>query len=495
MTTTQERAIRRAVPLRFPEGFRFGAATASYQIEGAATEDGRGMSIWDTFSHLSGKVRGGDTGDVACDSYHRYREDVALVSELGLGAYRFSIAWPRVLPDGFGDVNQKGLDYYRALVDTLREHGIAPVVTLYHWDLPQSLQDVGGWSNRAVAEAFAEYAGVVAEALRDTVAMWITLNEPQVVVQNGHRTGEHAPGITDPARAAAANHHLLLAHGLATDALRSALPSGIPVGITLNLNPVRPAAEGVDSLVATVDAENNGCYLTPVLQGRYPPAARAHIVPDDSIVRDGDLQLISRPIDFLGVNYYAPLYVRHGDWDDLCGAETPMIGYAGVVTYAPPAFERTSMGWLIEPQGLYDIVQRVAREAPGLTLYVTENGCAAEDYVNPEGKVLDEERIKYLHLHLAACARAVADGLPLAGYFVWSLLDNFEWARGYQKRFGIVYVDFSDQRRIVKESARFYAKVVSDRAVPPLPEDPGLLRTAQDNFPANRPAWRVGRTS
>lgn len=467
--STNDLVTARGVGRPLPAGFRLGAATAAYQIEGAAGEDGRGVSIWDTFSHTEGQVRGGDTGDIACDSYHRYREDVALLAELGLSAYRFSIAWPRICPEGRGAVNQKGLDHYKALVEALREQGIEPVATLYHWDLPQALEDEGGWAVRSTADAFADYAGIVAEALGDTVGMWITLNEPQVAANHGYRTGEHAPGVQDVAKASAANHHLLLAHGRALEVLRGRLPSGTPVGITLDLHPVRPAASGLDDLVATVDAEQNGCYLEPILHGRYPAAARAHMVPGPGVVREGDLAAIHAPIDFLGVNYYSPLYVRKGDWGALLGGESRRPGHPGVVTYAPPAFERTAMGWLIDPEGLYELLRRLAVERPGLPLYVTENGCAAEDYVSTDGQVHDPERIKYLHLHLDACARAAAEGVPLRGYFVWSLLDNFEWAWGFQKRFGIVFVDFGDRRRVVKDSARFVAEVAASGTVPPLP--------------------------
>ncbi len=468
--STSDHATRRTEPLPFPAGFRVGAATASYQIEGAAAEDGRGVSIWDTFSHTPGKVRGGDTGDVACDSYHRYRDDAALLAELGLASYRFSISWPRIRPDGRGTVNQKGLDHYKAMVEALLERSIEPVATLYHWDLPQVLEDEGGWAARSTAEAFAEYAGIVAEALGDVVGKWITMNEPQVSANHGYRTGEHAPGLRDEVKAAAANHHLLLAHGLALEVLRRVLPGGTPVGITLDLHPVRPGADGIEELVAMVDAEQNGCYLEPVLHGRYPTAARPHMVPGAPVVRDGDLERIHAPIDFLGVNYYSPLYVRYGAWNALVGGEAPRPGHPGVVSYAPPGFERTAMGWLVDPEGLYELLHRLADERPGLPLYVTENGCAAEDYLATDGQVHDPERVKYLHLHLDACARAAADGVPLHGYFVWSLLDNFEWAWGFQKRFGIVFVDFSDRRRVVKDSARFVAQVAATGAVPPFPE-------------------------
>jgi beta-glucosidase len=458
--------------LGFPDGFTWGASTAAYQIEGAAHEDGRGQSVWDTFSHTPGKVRGGDTGDVACDSYHRYREDVALIASLGLSAYRFSISWPRIQPGGRGPVNQRGLDYYRALLDELGERGIAATATLYHWDLPQELQDEGGWAVRGTAERFAEYAALTAEALGGRVARWITLNEPQVVSANGYRHGEHAPGLRDAAAAAAATHHLLLGHGLATQALRAAGASD--VGITLDLAPVRvlgdAGSEPLEQARIITDAAANGLYLGPVLHGRYPEHAPAGYLPPDRLIADGDLETISAPIDFLGVNYYQPVVLRAGDPADLRRNERPArCQVPGVVEYRPDDLERTSMGWLVDPSGLHELLVDVSGQAPGLPLYVTENGCAAEDYVNPDGEVNDLERVRYLHTHLEAAARAIKDGANLAGYYVWSLLDNFEWAWGYQKRFGIVFVDFGTQRRIPKASAAFYANVVRANAIPLLP--------------------------
>ena len=458
--------------LYFPAGFAWGAATAAYQIEGAADTDGKGPSIWDTFSHTPGKVRGGDSGDIACDSYHRYREDVALVAALGLNSYRFSISWPRVQPGGRGPANQRGLDYYRALLDDLAEHGIKATVTLYHWDLPQELQDEGGWAVRGTAERFAEYAAIAAEALGDRVARWITINEPQVIVSNGHRYGSHAPGLRDPEAAAAATHHVLLAHGLATRVLRDL---GAPeVGITLDMHPVRvlPNAllDGLEQARLITDAAANGLYLEPVLYGRYPADAPAQLLPPAGLIADGDMDTISQPIDFLGVNYYSPVFLRAGDPADLRRNEEPArCAVPGVVEYLPEQLERTSMGWLVDPDGLHQLLMDLSKQAPGLPLYVTENGRAAEDYVNPQGAVDDLERVRYLHTHLEAAARAIRDGASLAGYFAWSLLDNFEWGWGYQKRFGIVFVDFGTQRRIPKSSAGFYSDVARANAVPPLP--------------------------
>jgi beta-glucosidase len=457
--------------LGFPEGFTWGASTAAYQIEGAAGIDGKGPSVWDTFSHTPGKVHGGDTGDVACDSYHRYREDVALMASLGLNAYRFSISWPRVQPGGRGAANQRGLDYYRALLDELSEHDIAATATLYHWDLPQELQDEGGWAVRGTAERFAEYAALAAEALGDRVARWITLNEPQVVSTNGYRTGDHAPGLRDADAAAAATHHLLLGHGLATQALRDL--GAAEVGITVDMHPVRVLGSGSDELERArliIDAAANGIYLEPVLHGRYPVHAPEALLPPPSLVADGDLETIKAPLDFLGVNYYSPVFLRAGDPTDLRRNEQhARCRVPGVVEYLPEDLERTPMGWLVDASGLHQLLVDVSKQAPGLPLYVTENGRAAEDYVNPHGEVNDVERIRYLHTHLEAAARAIKDGANLAGYFVWSLMDNFEWGWGFQKRFGIVFVDFGTQRRIPKASAGFYSNVVRANAIPLLP--------------------------
>ncbi len=455
----------------FPDGFVWGASTAAYQIEGAVSADGRSPSVWDTFSHTPGKVRGGDTGDIACDSYHRYREDIALLASLGLSSYRFSLSWPRIQPGGRGPANQRGLDYYRALLDELGERGITPTATLYHWDLPQELQDEGGWAVRGTAERFAEYTAMAAEALGDRVARWITLNEPQVVANNGYRTGDHAPGLRDDKAASAATHHLLLGHGLATRALRDL--GAAQVGITLDVHPVRVLGEHTDVLEQArliTDAGATGLFLEPVISGRYPVNALERLLPAPALVADGDLEIISAPVDFLGVNYYSPIFLRTGDPSDLRRNEDyARCQVPGVVEYAPPELERTPMGWLVDASGLHQILTEVSERAPGLPLYVTENGCAAEDYVNPDGVVDDVERVRYLHSHLDAAARAIKDGANLAGYFVWSLLDNFEWAWGYQKRFGIVFVDFGTQRRIPKASARFYSDVVRANALPLLP--------------------------
>jgi beta-glucosidase len=463
MTTQAEDGV-----LSFPPGFTWGAATAAYQIEGAVHADGRGRSVWDTFSHTPGKVRGGDTGDIACDSYRRYREDVAQLASLGLNGYRFSVSWPRVQPGGRGKANQQGLDYYKALLDELGARDIDAAVTLFHWDLPQELQDAGGWAVRDTALRFAEYAAMVADALGDRVTRWITLNEPQVVSENGYRVGSHAPGLTDNAAATAATHHLLLGHGLAAQALRSS--GADEVGITLDLHPVRVTGEGdgVELARSITDADLNGLYLEPLLHGRYPAAASAVLTPPGALIADGDMATINQPLDFLGVNYYQPIFLRPGDPADLRKDEEPAHGgVPGVVGYRPGWLEQTPMDWLVAPEGLYELLLRLHEDAPGLPLYITENGCAADDYVNPEGVVNDIERISYLHQHLGAAARALKAGVNLSGYYVWSLLDNFEWGWGYSKRFGIIFVDFGSQRRIPKASARFYSEVARSGTLPP----------------------------
>ena len=453
---------------RFPDDFLWGVASAAYQVEGAAREGGRGPSIWDTFSHTPGKVRRGDTGDIACDAYHRLDSDLDLLSELGVGAYRFSVAWPRIQPTGTGPVNEEGLDYYRRLVAGLRDREIEPVVTLYHWDLPQPLEDAGGWPLRETAERFAEYAAIVARALGDGVARWITINEPYVVANHGYRLGVHAPGRADAAAAAAATHHLLLGHGLALGALRAELPADRQVGITLNLTVVRPAV-GTATLVAEkIEAETNRVFLDPLIAGSYPThAVRPSLLPASELVGDGDLATISAPIDFLGVNYYRSVTVGRRDVDDeLRHGEERIDGHPGVVSITSDGVARSALGWPIDAGGLYDLLVLLHARAPQLPLYITENGMAAEDYVDPEGGVDDDERIAYLRDHLDAAARAIEGGVDLRGYFCWSFLDNFEWAEGYQKRFGLVFVDYGTQRRIPKASAAFYSQVMRTNTLP-----------------------------
>ncbi|WP_030236203.1 GH1 family beta-glucosidase [Streptomyces sp. NRRL S-350] len=468
------RTARRA----FPPAFAWGTATAAYQIEGAVAEDGRAPSIWDIFSHTPGKVANGDTGDTALDHYHRFREDVRLMADLGLTSYRFSIAWPRVQPTGRGPAAQQGLDFYRRLTDELLAHGITPVATLYHWDLPQELETPsdggpagGGWPARQTAYRFADYATLVAEALGDRVSTWTTLNEPWCSAFLGYGAGVHAPGRTDPADALRAAHHLNLGHGLAVGALRAALPSAAQVAVSLNLHVVRPLSERPEDLAAArrIDAVGNRVFTGPMLKGRYDEDLledTAHLVDWDGLVHDGDLAEISRPIDLLGLNYYNPTVVSapadagrlprqdgHGG-----GQSSPWPG-ADDVAFHLANDDLTAMGWPIDPTGLSDALLAMHREF-GLPLMVSENGAAFEDTVSPDGTVHDPERTAYLRAHLGAVADAIAGGADVRGYFLWSLLDNFEWAYGYDKRFGIVHVDYDTLVRTPKASARWYSEVI-----------------------------------
>jgi beta-glucosidase len=454
---------------RFPEGFLWGTATASYQIEGAVNEDGRGTSIWDTFSHTPGKVYRGDTGDVACDHYHRLDEDLDLMADLGLKAYRFSVAWPRIQPEGSGPANQKGLDFYRRLVEGLRERSIEPMLTLYHWDLPQALEDDGGWTSRETSERFAEYAGIVYEALADSVPFWITLNEPWVSSWLGYGYGVHAPGHADPAKALSVAHHLLLGHGLALGTMRSAGYTENRLGITLNLHPAVPARDREADAEAArrVDGQANRLYLDPIFRGNYPEDLLSHYrargveLPP---VRDGDLETISGPVDFLGVNYYFRHHIREAPGEAAGRSEIfADLEARGIV---PHDAEKTAMGWPVEPVGLTQILVRIKDEYADLPIYVTESGRAVYDYVDPEGEVNDGERIAYLDAHFSAAHEAMRRGVDLRGYLVWSLLDNFEWALGYSKRFGLVFVDYGTGRRIPKASSRWYTGVIENNGPP-----------------------------
>jgi beta-glucosidase len=454
--------------LRFPDGFLWGAATAAYQIEGAADADGKGQSIWDTFSHTPGKTYHGDTGDIACDSYHRYPEDIALLKRLGAGAYRLSLSWPRMQPSGRGAANAKGLDYYNRVIDALLEAGIQPAVTLYHWDLPQALQDEGGWANRDIADWFAEFAGIAGEAFGDRVPQWITLNEPWVSAHVGYRDGRHAPGIRDVSQAVAANHHLLLAHGRAVAALRASSPASA-VGITLNLTVERPVTPEAAAHAAELEARQNGVYLDPIFHGRYPELLDGNAAYSPAavpgLVRDGDFGVIGAPLDFLGVNFYAPHYVGLLNPDGEPRRGQTVTG-PGTVSVQPEGLPITAMNWLVEPGSIRELLTRVVAPVTGeLPVYITENGSSWHDYVTQDGQVHDAERISYLRAHLAAVHAAIADGVPLKGYFAWSLLDNFEWAEGYAKRFGLAFVDFETQRRIFKRSGEFYASVIAANAV------------------------------
>jgi len=436
-----------------PPDFLWGAATASYQIEGAPNEEGRGESIWDRFSATPGKVKNGDTGAVACDHYHRYIEDVALMARLGLHAYRFSIAWPRILPEGTGTPNQAGLDFYSHLVDELLAAGIQPFATLYHWDLPQILQDRhGGWLGRDTAEAFAAYAEVVVRTLGDRVKDWITLNEPLCSSWLGHGIGIHAPGFRDPALAMRAAHNLLLGHGFAAPILRDNC-RGARVGISLNLNPTHPATESPADQAAARHADllANRLFLDPLYRGAYPRELLEQFGEHAFGVVDGDMRIVSAPLDFLGINYYTRSFRRADPAGlDPTGEEARIEGV-----------DRTEMDWEIYPDGLHEMLSRVHREYHPSALYVTESGAAFPDVLTESGAVHDERRRAYLESHFAAAQRLVAEGVPLRGYFVWSLLDNFEWAEGYGKRFGLVYVNYPSQRRVVKDSGRWYADFIA----------------------------------
>jgi beta-glucosidase len=444
----------------FPEGFLWGVATSSQQIEGGCGEGGRGESIWDRLAATPGRIADGTDARVACDHYHRWREDLDLLKWLGVGAYRFSVAWPRVMPDG-RNLNAAGLDFYDTLVDALLEAGIRPFVTLYHWDLPQALQDRGGWNTRDTAEAFVEYTEAVARRLGDRVPYWATHNEPWCIATLGHEEGHHAPGHRDPSEALRVAHHVLLSHGWAGKLLRQDFP-GSEVGIVLNLVPAWPASES--------DADNeaarrfDGCfnrwYLDPIFRGRYPEDViadrlrRGHLETEGlPFARAGDLDTISLPLDFLGVNYYSRVVVK--------------ADQAGEPVAFPPVPEEqlTDMRWEVFPQGLYDLLMRLKREYDPPKIYITENGAAYSDGPNDDGRIDDRRRIDYLRSHLIKAHHAINEGVPLQGYFIWSLLDNFEWAHGYTKRFGLYWVDFGTQERIPKDSAFWYRDVIAANAV------------------------------
>jgi beta-glucosidase len=457
---------------RFPAGFVWGAATSAHQIEGGVDLDGRGPSVWDTFA-AAGRASG-DTGAVAADHRRRMAEDVALMARLGLPAYRFSIAWPRVQPTGRGPVSRSGLDFYRALVDELLSHGIEPVATLYHWDLPQALEDAGGWPERATAGRFADYATVVTGALGDRVRRWSTVNEPWCAAMLGYAAGIHAPGRAEPGAAVAAAHHLLLGHGLAVDALRAGLRVADPeIAVTLNPYPVVPATDGEADRDAArrIDGIANRLWYDPVLRGAYPDDVLADLgaVSDLSHIRDGDLAQISRPLDALGLNYYRRYHVRHAP-----GASVTPSPWPGSpdVAFAEPASTPTSNGWAVEPRGLYESLVRLQEDYDPPPLYVHESGGAFPDVVAPDGGVHDADRRAYLDAHLRACHDALAAGVDLRGFFVWSLLDNFEWAEGYGQRFGIVHVDFATQERLPKDSALWYRDVVRANGLDDLPSSP-----------------------
>jgi beta-glucosidase len=450
--------------ISFPPGFTWGAATASYQIEGAWNEDGKGESIWDRFAHTPGKVFNNDNGDVACDHYHRWPDDIGLMQSIGLQAYRLSVAWPRLLPAGRGALNPAGLDFYSRLVDGLLEGGITPFITLYHWDLPQALQDEGGWANRATAEAFVEYADALSRKLGDRVHNWITHNEPAVAALLGYWIGAHAPGLTDLGTALCASHHLLLSHGWAVPVLRANSP-GAQVGITLNINTSAPASGSVADHTAFRQGDGLWVrwFIDPLFGRQYPAdliadGIKQGALPADgpTFVQPGDLDTIAAPLDFLGINYYTRNLSRARDVDEMDN-DPPTVIQAPVTPYT-----WTEMPWEIYPEGLYEVLMRINLHYHPRKIYVTENGASFSDGPDAEGRVHDTRRLNYLRDHFAAARRALDHGVPLAGYFIWSLLDNFEWGQGYSQRFGSIWVDYATQQRILKDSAWWYHEVIAN---------------------------------
>ncbi|MFC4455473.1 GH1 family beta-glucosidase [Deinococcus sonorensis] len=440
--TTAPTTVLRA---QFPSDFIFGVATSAFQIEGATHQDGRGDSIWDTFCREPGRILDGSNGDVACEHYERWPADLDLMQRLGVNAYRFSVAWPRIQPNGTGAANAAGLDFYERLTDGLLTRGIQPHLTLYHWDLPQTLEDQGGWRNRDTAEHFAEYARLVAERLGDRVRSIATLNEPWCSSILSHQLGEHAPGMRDRRAALQAAHVLLLAHGRAMQAMR-ALNLPAELGIVLNLQPAYPASSSAADQDAArrSDGTFNRWFLDPLLRGEYPQDIWADYGDDVPQVQPGDLETIREPLDFLGVNYYSRSYHAQDG-------------------HRPQDAEYTTMGWEIYPQGLSDLLQRLNRDYTVPPLLITENGAGYHDQLEADGQVHDEARVRYLQQHIGAVNDALQAGVPMRGYFAWSLMDNFEWAHGYDKRFGLVYVDYATQERILKDSARWYQQFLAGR--------------------------------
>nr|WP_145926970.1 GH1 family beta-glucosidase [Amycolatopsis orientalis] len=446
----------------FPAGFRWGTATAAYQIEGSTTADGRGPSIWDTFTARPGRVLDGATGEPACDHYRRYEQDIGLLTELGLPYYRFSIAWSRIMPDG-RTIEPRGLAFYDHLVDTLLERGITPMVTLYHWDLPQALQDEGGWPHRDLPVLFADYARTVHKVLGDRVRRWTTINEPFCSAFIGYGNGDHAPGIRDAGAALVAAHHLLLAHGQAAQALRADGGDEQEVSIVLNFAPVLTDVDDAAHREAArkFDFLHNRFFLDPLLGRGYPPgllADLAHLGTLEPAIADGDLEIIAQPLDVLGVNYYAPVRVVPLD-DPEAVSNCPLPGLRGM-DVRPPRGELTSLGWEQRPESFTELLLWLRDHCPGLPLVIAENGAAFEDEV-VDGRVHDAKRVRYFAGHLAAVHDAIEGGADVRGYLAWSLLDNFEWAMGYTQRFGLVHVDFATQERVVKDSGRFFAEVVA----------------------------------
>ncbi len=442
---------------KFPHNFLWGAATAAYQVEGAWNEDGRGESIWDRFSHTPGNVSNGDTGDIACDHYHRWEEDIALMRRLGLKAYRFSTSWSRVLPNGRGRINPKGLDFYDRLVDRLCAANIEPLLTLYHWDLPQALQDAspeqgrreGGWENRNTAYAFADYAALMVKRLGDRVKFWTTFNEPSVITYIGFLTGEHAPGIKDQRTAYQVAHHLMVAHGLGVQAIRDAR-SDVNAGIVLNLWPAEPASDSAEDVAAANKFwdEQETLFLDPLFKGHYSPAVYDMVGKNMPKIQDGDMALIAQKLEYVGINYYSRnVFSAKGRLENIEGSEY------------------TKMGWEVCAPALRRMLVKINNEYRLPPIYITENGAAFEDEIGADGKIHDLRRIEYLKNHFIQTRLAMQDGVDVRGYMVWSLMDNFEWGHGFSKRFGLTYIDYATQKRIVKDSGEWYANIIQKNEI------------------------------
>lgn len=457
---------------KFPDGFLWGTATASYQIEGSTNVDGRGQSIWDTFSKTPGKVFNGDTGDVACDHFNRFAEDIAIMKDLGVKAYRFSIAWPRLFPKGDSEREERGFDFYNKLINALITADIEPMVTLYHWDLPQALEDKGGWANREIVEAFALYAKACATAFGDRVTNWITLNEPWCTSWLGYSIGVHAPGLKDHNLAIAASHHTALAHAQASRAVKSVRPEAV-VGLTLNMSNTHiesPDDPEVIELSVLSDQVINQWWISAFTTGLYPKELlEAYGSRVDGIILDGDSEILKVDTDFLGVNYYMDGFLRSPGPEDKPGIDGGLYPFKQRGDGSPPpeyAKNLTAMGWIVTPEGIGNLVRRIHQDWPQIPyLVITENGSSYEDRVEADGSVNDLERTKYLVDHLTSLQRAISEGVPVKGYFAWSLLDNFEWAEGYAKRFGIVHVDYRTQKRTLKLSAKTYQHIVATNTV------------------------------
>lgn len=446
----------------FPHDFLWGTSTSAYQIEGALHEDGRGPSIWETFAQIPGAIYRGDIANPADDHYHRMHDDVALMAQLNINAYRFSIAWPRIFPEGTGTINTRGLDFYDRLIDELLRHKIRPIATLYHWDLPQALQDRGGWEARATALAFADYAEAVARRLGDRVSWWITLNEPWCSAYLGYGQGIHAPGIQNPASAVVAAHHLLLAHGLANARLREHITAmDVHIGLALNLTPVytleddQQISDGAEQL----DVLNNRWLLDPIFHGTYPQRLFSDLNVSPPPIEPGDMEVISAPLEFLGINYYSRLLLRPRQRMGTPGASPR--SYEHVVPV--PGASYTETAWEIYPDGLEDVLLRVQHDYHPPLILVTENGAAFDDQWDGRNEVVDQRRVQYLQEHIYHLEKALKQGVAIGGYFIWSLIDNYEWIDGYSKRFGIVYVDYTTQKRIVKQSGRWYAALIDEQ--------------------------------